>query len=113
MRVALILAYLVGATPAAHAQAQSAGKITGQVLDATKAAISDAAVAATNTATGTVRKAQTDSQGQYALTDLPVGMYTITVEHEGFQRLKQTGVELNVATTVTLNLTLKVGSVKQ
>jgi hypothetical protein len=113
MRVAIILAYLVGATPAAHAQAQSAGKITGQVLDATKAAISDAAVAATNTATGTVRKAQTDSQGQYALTDLPVGMYTITVEHEGFQRLKQTGVELNVATTVTLNLTLKVGSVNQ
>jgi hypothetical protein len=115
MRVALafILSSLVGAMPAAHAQAQTAGEITGQVLDPSKAAISNAAVTATNSATGAVRKAQTDSQGHYALTNLPVGTYSITVEHEGFQQLKQTGVMLNVATTVTLNLTLTVGSVKQ
>ena len=115
MRVALafILSSLVGAMPAAHAQAQTAGEITGQVLDPSKAAISNAAVTATNSATGAVRKAQTDSQGHYALTNLPVGTYSITVEHEGFQQLKQTGVMLNVATTVTLNLTLTLGSVKQ
>jgi len=47
------------------------------------------------------------------LTNLPVGTYSITVAHEGFQQLKQTGVILSVATTVTLNLTLTVGSVKQ
>jgi hypothetical protein len=111
--LALILSSLVGATHTGHAQSQTDGEIIGQILDQSKAAISDAAVAATNTATGTVRKAQTDSQGHYALTDLPVGMYTLTVEHKGFQRLKQTGVVLNVATTVTLNLMLKVGSVKQ
>jgi hypothetical protein len=115
MRVALalILSSLVGAIPAAHAQAQTAGEITGQVLDPSKAAISNADVTATNSATGAVRKAQTDSQGHYALTNLPVGTYSITVEHEGFQQLKQTGIILNVATTVTLNLMLTVGSVKQ
>ena len=111
--LALSLLSLVGALPAALAQAQTAGEITGQVLDPTKAAISDATVTATNSANGAVRKAQTDSQGRYALTNLPVGTYSITVEHEGFQQLKQTGVMLNVATTVTLNLTLAVGSVKQ
>ena len=99
--------------PAAHAQAQTAGEITGQVLDPSKAAISNAAVTATNSATGAVRQAQTDSQGHYALTNLPVGTYSITVEHEGFQQLKQTGIILSVATTVTLNLMLTVGSVKQ
>jgi hypothetical protein len=115
MRVALalILSSLVGAIPAAHAQAQTAGEITGQVLDPSKAAISNAAVTATNSATGAVRKAQTDSQGHYALTNLSVGTYSITVEHEGFQQLKQTGVMLSVATTVTLNSMLTVGSVKQ
>ena len=111
--LALILSSLVVATPAAHAQAQTAGEITGQVLDPSKAAISNAAVTATNSATGAVRKAQTDSQGHYALTDLPVGTYSVTVEHEGFQQLTQTGVMLNVATTVTLNLTLTVGAVSQ
>ena len=85
--LALILSSLVVATPAAHAQAQTAGEITGQVLDPSKAAISNAAVTATNSATGAVRKAQTDSQGHYALTDLPVGTYSVTVEHEGFQQL--------------------------
>src|SRR5580658_10135942 len=102
----LILPSLVGATSVAHAQAQTAGEITGQVLDPSKAAISNAAVTVTNSATGAVRKAQTDSQGHYALTDLPVGTYSVTVEYEGFQQLKQTGVMLNVATTVTLNLSL-------
>jgi hypothetical protein len=104
---------LVGAMPEAHAQAQTAGEITGQVLDPSKAVIPNAAVTATNSATGALRKAQTDSQGHYALTNLPVGTYSITVEHEGFQQLKQTGVMLNVARTVTLSLTLAVGSVKQ
>ena len=111
--LALILSSLVVAIPAAHAQAQTAGEITGQVLDPSKAAISNAVVTATNSANGAVRKAQTDSQGHYALTDLPVGTYSITVEHEGFQQLKQTGLMLNVATTVTLNLTLAVGAVSQ
>jgi Carboxypeptidase regulatory-like domain/TonB dependent receptor len=111
--LALILSSLVGTTPAANAQAQTAGEITGQVLDPSEAAISSAAITAMNSATGAVRKAQTDSQGHYALTNLPVGTYSITVAHEGFQQLKQTGVMLNVATTVTLNLTLTVGSVKQ
>jgi len=111
--LALSLLSLGGAIPAALAQAQTAGEITGQVLDPTKAAISDATVTATNSANGAVRKAQTDSQGHYALTNLPVGTYCITVEHEGFQQLKQTGVMLNVAKTVTLNVTLTVGSVKQ
>jgi hypothetical protein len=114
MLVALALSQsLVGAIPAALAQAQTAGEITGQVLDPTKAAISDATVTVTNSANGAVRKAQTDSQGHYALTNLPVGTYSIAVEHEGFQQLKQTGVMLNVATTATLNLTLTIGSVKQ
>ena len=115
MRVilAVILSSLFGATPAAHAQAQTTGEIIGQVLDPSKALISNAAVTAANSATGAVRKAQTDSQGHYALTNLAVGMYSITVEHEGFQQLTQTGVMLNVAATVTLNMTLSVGSVKE
>ena len=78
--LALILSFLVVVIPAAHAQTQTAGEITGQVLDPSKAAISDAAVTATNSATGAVRKAQTDSQGHYALTDLPAGTYSVTVD---------------------------------
>src|SRR5260370_28277002 len=78
--LALILSSLVIATPAARAQAQTAAEITGRVLDPSKAAIPNAAVTATNSATGAVRESQTDNQVYYALTDLPVGTYSITVE---------------------------------
>jgi Carboxypeptidase regulatory-like domain len=111
--LASVLSSLVGAAPPAHAQAQTAAEIAGQVLDPSKAAIPDASVTATSSATGAVRKARTDSQGYYALTNLPAGTYSITVEHEGFQQLKQTGVILNVAANLTLNSTLMLGSVKQ
>ncbi|MGB7284454.1 MAG: carboxypeptidase regulatory-like domain-containing protein [Candidatus Acidiferrum sp.] len=100
-------------SPVARGQAQTAGQITGQVLDASKASIADATVTATNVATGAVRKIQTDSQGHYALADLPVGTYNVSAEHAGFQEQTQTGVVLNVATTVQLNLTLSVGAVSQ
>ena len=109
--IALVLSCLVGT--AAHAQAQTAGEITGQVLDPSKAAIPNADVTATSSATGAVRTVQTDRQGYYALTNLPVGTYSIAVAREGFQQLRQTGVVLNVATSVTLDFTLTLGSVKQ
>jgi hypothetical protein len=109
----VLLLAILSLPPSAHSQAQTAGEITGQILDPSKAAVSGATVTATNSATGAVRKAQTDSQGHYALTDLAVSTYSITVEHDGFQQLKQNGINVNVATTVTLNLTLTVGAVNQ
>ena len=108
-----ILFSLLFLQPSAHSQAQTAGEITGQVLDASKASVADASITATNTATGAVRKAQSDREGHYALTDLPIGTYNVSAEHEGFQQLTQTGVVLNVATTVQLNLVLTVGAVNQ
>jgi hypothetical protein len=99
--------------PSAYSQAQTAGEITGQVLDPSRASVAEATITATNTATGAVRKTQSDSQGHYALTDLPIGTYNVSAEHEGFQQLTQTGVVLNVATTVQLNLVLTVGAVSQ
>jgi hypothetical protein len=88
---------------AAPAHAQTAGQISGQVLDASRSAIADAVVTATNEATSETRRIQTDNQGHYTLTNLPIGTYDVSVEHAGFQRQVQKGVVLNVATTVELN----------
>src|SRR6202158_3650942 len=82
---------------AAPAHAQTAGQISGQVLDASRAAIADAVVTATNGAKSETRRIQTDNQGHYTLTDLPIGTYDVSAEHPGFQRQEQRGVVLNVA----------------
>src|SRR5580693_1115915 len=107
--------FLIGALGlvAIPAQAQTAGQISGQVLDASRAAIADSVITATNQATGETRKISTDSQGHYTLTNLPIGTYDVVAEHSGFQRQVQKNVVLNVASTVELNIVMSVGAVTQ
>ena len=95
------------------AQAQTAGEITGQVFDNSKAAVADATVTAKNAGTGETRTVQTDSQGHYRITELRVGTYDVSSERQGFRRQVQTGVVLSVAATVQLNFTIQVGAVNE
>lgn len=109
----LFVSCALGFSLPAYGQALTSGTISGQILDASKAAIPGATVTATHAATGTVRTTKTNAQGFYTLTDLPVGTYNVSVEHAGFQRLAQTGVVLNAASTVQLNMVLTVGTLAQ
>src|SRR5437879_646210 len=95
------------------AQAQTAGEITGQVFDNSKAAVADATVTARNVGTGETRSVKTDSQGLYRITELRVGTYDVSAERQGFRRQIQTGVVLSVAATVQLNFTIQVGAVNE
>ncbi len=95
------------------AQAPTSGQITGQVLDPSKAAIPGATVTAANAATGATQTVKTNGQGFFTLTDLPVGTYNVSAQHEGFKRQEQTGVVLNVASTVQLSIVLSVGDTSQ
>src|SRR5580693_6143096 len=107
--------FLIGALGlvAIPAQAQTAGQISGQVLDISRAAISESVITATNQATGETRRISTDSQGHFTLTNLPIGTYDVSAEHAGFQRQLQKSVQINVASTVELNFVMSVGAVTQ
>src|SRR5882762_3737822 len=102
-----ILLVVVALLPPFSAQAQTAGEITGQVFDNSKAAVADATVTAKNVGTGETRTAQTDSEGHYRITELRVGTYDVSAERQGFRRQVQTGVVLSVAATVQLNFTIQ------
>jgi hypothetical protein len=110
---AAIVASLLAISVPGGAQAPTSGQIIIQVLDTSGAAIPNSTVTVTNAATGEIRKVQTDSQGHYAVADLPIGTYDVTAEKEGFERQVQKGVTVDVATSVRLNLTLQVGSIRQ
>jgi len=64
--------------------AQTAGTLTGEVLDPSKASISGAKVTATNLATGQKREATSDASGRYTIPDVRIGTYTVTAEQTGF-----------------------------
>jgi hypothetical protein len=59
------------------------GRISGAVTDASGAAVPGVTVKITNEATQQSRSAATDPNGFYVATNLPVGNYTVTVEHQG------------------------------
>src|SRR6266478_1905958 len=56
------------------------GSILGRVTDATGAVVPSATVQIQNVETGFSRAEQTDSGGRYLSRNLPLGMYSITVQ---------------------------------
>ena len=82
--------------------------LRGTVYDAKGAVLSGATVTITNPATGFSRKTKSDSQGSYQFIELPPAKYELAVEASGFATMKQSGVELLVASPATLNVTMQV-----
>ncbi len=55
----------------------------------------------------------TNSNGQYRITDLRPGTYTVTFSLPGFKQVRQEKVELRVDFTGTLNASLEVGALEE
>src|SRR5688572_6144802 len=73
------------------------GTILGTVTDVNGASIPEAAVTARNIATGLERATVTDSAGNYAIPELPVGIYEVTVTKNNFTLAKVINVKVEVA----------------
>src|SRR5690348_16752277 len=93
-------------------QAQS-GTVVGTVTDQAGSVVPDANVTIVNDGTQFTRVVTTNAQGQYSANAFPTGALTIRVERQGFATLVRSGVQLTAADTVTVNLELMVGDVKQ
>jgi Carboxypeptidase regulatory-like domain/TonB dependent receptor-like, beta-barrel len=109
----LVYTIIWGLVCAISASAQTAGRITGQVTDSTQAVIVGATVMAQNIANGQQRGATTDSQGRYVIADVPVGTYKVAVEQAGFQTQTRTNVQINVATSVSVDFVMQAGQVNE
>jgi Carboxypeptidase regulatory-like domain len=110
MKMAFVRVLVILALTCAMVFGQSiSGNITGAIYDASGATVPNATVIAKNDATGVETTTTSTPAGEYRITNLPVGTYTITADTAGFtkQELKGVSVELNV--TVTANFTLQVG----
>ncbi len=92
---------------------QTTGTIQGRVTDDQGAAIPGVTVTGVNNATGFSREVVTDGEGVYRLTALPVGLYDVTAALPGFQTFLRRDLIVNVATTIDVNLTLKVATVEE
>lgn len=98
---------------AAAAFAQSTGSISGTVTDPNGAAIAGARIEVKEASTGVSWKTTTTDAGLYVLPTLPVGVYTLNIERQGFKKYVQTGIEVRVGLRETLDIRLEIGQVQQ
>ena len=87
------------------------GRVTGRVQDAQGAVVSGANVKLTNPATGLVRTATTDANGEFNFPELALGTYTLTITKEGFETTIVTDIHTSQGQVNTINPALKVGTV--
>ena len=111
-RVAASLALSALLVSAAAAQSNSInGTLHGQITDPTGAPIPGATVTVRNTLNGFVRDITTDGDGRYIAPNLPLGTYSVTATSTSFAPLTQAGIVLVAGSDITIDESLKTGSV--
>src|SRR4051794_18707493 len=99
---------------ASFAQSEIGGAtLNGTVNDPSGAAVSGAKIRLSSSETGVNRDTITSDAGMYSFTRVPVGVYTLAIDHPGFKGARQENVQLSVGSVVTLNIPLVVGSTQE
>lgn len=106
-RAFLCLTIIISAT--GYCFAQSTGNIKGTVADPNGGLVAGATIEAVNNQTGEKRTATTSDVGTYNITNLPVGVYTLTATATGFGPGTAKDVQVSVAFTTEANIALPVG----
>jgi hypothetical protein len=107
--LALLVAGLLALTTA-QAQLSGKGAVSGTVLDPTGAAVPGATIVITNNSTKVETRATSTGSGDYSVTTLDPGKYTITVSAQGFETQTQKNVEVNALETQTYSPKLTLGA---
>ena len=92
---------------------QTTGSVTGRVVDQQGAAIPGATVTAKMPTTGFTRTETSDAEGLYRLNALPVGIYEVTAELQGFQSVDKKDVIVNVAEVVAIDFQMKIATLAE
>ena len=92
---------------------QTLGGIIGTVTDASGSTLQGVTVKVVQDGTSLTRTTVTSSNGSYALPDLPIGTYTVSFSHDGFDTANYPGIGIQADRTITLSAPLKVGGVNE
>jgi hypothetical protein len=86
------------------------GSIRGTIFDQTGAIVANAAITATNVATGVSMTTRSSDSGSYNVPALPSGTYKMAVQMSGFKNLVRDNVVVAAAVVIGLDLNLEVGN---
>ncbi len=90
------------------------GSLSGRVVDQQGASVAGASVAITEPDKNVTVNVKTNDQGEFGAAGLNPGIYTVTVEAQGFKKLTQARIQLDANDKLAIgNLALSVGSVTE
>src|SRR6478752_1336484 len=89
-----------------YGQSQT-GSLSGTITDANGAPVPGAAIVARQAATDLAIDTVTSESGLYVFPNVPVGVWTISVEKGGFKKSVKEGVQIFIAQRQTLDLRLE------
>ncbi len=98
---------------AGSARAQDTASLRGTVTDESGGVIVGAKVTLTNSKTNISRVQKTGTDGSYLFTSVPVGEYSLEVEHANFAKSVQTRIVLELNQNGRVDVELKVGQTTQ
>jgi hypothetical protein len=106
----VVVSLLVLSLSVASFGQELAATLTGTVTDPTGAVVAGATIIVHSQDTGAdVRTVTTSGSGNFNITNIPAGRYTVTVNNAGFQTFVAKDVILNVAEKHTLDVALQTG----
>ena len=109
----VLVAGLLSLSGTSNAQLAGKGAVSGTILDPTGAAIPDATIVITNNANGVATTTTSTGAGDYSVSTLDAGVYTITVTAKGFEKLTQQNVQVNSLETQSFSPKLTIGGADQ
>src|SRR5438477_4118088 len=94
---------------AVSSHAQGLGSIAGRITDPEGASVANAKVTALQVGTGFSRTALSDTEGLFVIPSLQPATYSLSVEANGFNTSRESGIVLLADQTLTVNVGLKLG----
>jgi outer membrane receptor protein involved in Fe transport len=91
----------------------STADVLGRVTDSSGAAMAGSKVTVTNLATNETRVSTTDANGDYLVSLLPIGHYSVKIEHDGFKTWTVADTALAIGDRLRLDAALQVGALQQ
>jgi hypothetical protein len=89
------------------------GRVIGTVFDQQGKVVPGAKVTVTNAGTQISKTTTTNQDGHFEVLDLPIGLYHVTVEHEGFTKGVTQDKQLQINQSLRFDITVTVGSSSQ
>ena len=89
------------------------GTLTGSVTNASGVAVPQANITIKSNSSGFSQSVITDGSGNFTVSNLPPGAYTVSVEVSGYKRLSQENVQIVAGQPVRLTLGVQAGSASE